>query len=231
MSWLCNKCSEGHKILQVAGGSFSVPQKSIFFTEPTSLLFNAYWGPFPRNKNGGRVNDPLPLSRAKVKEGPICISAFSYAFMFLQAKLYLFTCMKTSGFQTEKLLVNFCVSRAYPNVLQVCHMFLRLGLFLKQGVGQAVMWNVSLYCTFPSPVSRNNQRSEARNGTANCELLALWVAQISHSGADWFHLKSGFLCWNSVRRKAISWIHPTQSCQLLRIFCIAAEGILLVSRF
>jgi len=87
-------------------------------------------------------------------------------------------------------------------------MFLRLGLFLEQGVGSAVMWNASPYCTFPSLVSRNNQRSGARNGTANCELLALWVAQISHSGADWFHLKSGFLYWNSVRRKAISWIHP-----------------------
>jgi len=89
-------------------------------------------------------------------------------------------------------------------VLHVCHMFLRLGLFLEQDVDPAVMWKASRYCTVPTPVTRNNQCSGARNGTANCELLALWVAQISHSAADWFHLKSGFLYWNSVRRKAIS---------------------------
>jgi hypothetical protein len=110
-------------------------------------------------------------------------------------------------------------------------MFLRLGLFLEQDVGPAVMRNASPYCAFPDPVSRNNQRSGTRNGTANCELLALWVAQISHSGADWFHLKSGFLYWNSVGRKQSAEYTLLQTCRLLLIFCIAAEGILLVSRF
>jgi hypothetical protein len=126
---LCNKSLEDDKIFQVAGSkigsSFSVLGKSRFFTGPASLLFSGYRGPFPEIKMEFVKMTTCLYLVPKLGMGGSVPPLFRTPSCCVQAKLYLFTCLPN---RKKSFVVNFCLPRTYSNVLQVCHMFLRIGL-------------------------------------------------------------------------------------------------------
>jgi hypothetical protein len=108
---------------------FCFKKVQIFYRAPTVSCSLGIGGPSPEIKmEGVKMTTCFFL----IPELIMCVSVpslFRTLSCCLHAKLYLFMCIKTSVFQAENsFAINFCLSRTYPNVLQVCHMFQRLGL-------------------------------------------------------------------------------------------------------
>jgi len=102
---------EGHKILQVAGSkiglSFSVLRKSRFFYwAPTVSCLVGIGRPSSEIKMGGVKMTTFLYLVPKLSMGGSVPPLFRTPSCCVHAKLYLFTCIKTSVFQAEKFVCS-----------------------------------------------------------------------------------------------------------------------------